>query len=345
MDSVPALSSSSPTLGSTEPAVSEDDEALEVKEAGLIRELDRINRKERIGVLHCQIDKRRTGQSILSEEAEETQTLSSQWSATTQTQSETVFDLPLPKQQGQLPLGTKKPPEYQGKSRAEYTDFLGACALNFRASSQTFKTDEEKITFTIQYLKGSPQNNWWCYKAIHGLNSNSWKEFTAILKEALGDPENRIRDFAKRLELLAEDPDDLSKELRFQRLLSGFRKEIQDTISVSPIAPKGCLALIAQASRTKESLGKETLQTESWQSTALRSTSSYPPKSNIREEAWRRTEAEELKEKRREEGGCYECGEIGHNAACYPNRKASITSLQPRPSLYQSDQLGKGNTQ
>jgi hypothetical protein len=363
----PAPNASGPGPSSTESTIehagSEDDEALEAEEARLIKELDRRNRKERIGVLRRQLNRPQARPSAPSEEAEDGQALSSQRSATTRTQSEVDFDLPLPKRRGQLPPRTKEPPEYRGKSRAEYTNFLWACDLNFRASLQAFGTEEEKVTFAIQYLKGSPQDDWRRYEVIHGLDNTSWSEFTDVLKEALGDPENRsqttystyfaamqrpnqsARDFAKYLELLEEDLNDLPEELRFQRLLGGFRKETRDTISANAIAPRGRLALIAQASRIEESLRKGLPQAESRQPTGSQGTTRYQPKPNAKEESRRKAETEELKEKRRKEGGCFECGEVGHIAVRCPNWKvSSASSSKSRHPPYRPNESGKEST-
>jgi hypothetical protein len=90
--------------------------------------------------------------------------------------------------------------------------------------------DKQKVMFAVQYLKGSPLDDWWRYKAKHGLDDIKWIKFTTVLKNALGDPENwsqsahdtyfsaiqqltqTVRDFAKRLEVLEEDLDDLPEE-------------------------------------------------------------------------------------------------------------------------------------
>ncbi|KAG8898058.1 hypothetical protein FRC00_003425 [Tulasnella sp. 408] len=89
----------------------------------------------------------------------------------------------------------KEPDEYDGKNRGGDAErFLLSCENYFKARSSDFPNSDNKIQFTLSYLRGTAQA--WGDVILRDLLGNqtrpesySWKSFTKAFIKAFGDPD------------------------------------------------------------------------------------------------------------------------------------------------------------
>ena len=55
-------------------------------------------------------------------------------------------------------LRPERLPQYRGKNLKEYQNFIRSAETTFRLTPNSFRTDDNKILFTMQYLEGEPKD-------------------------------------------------------------------------------------------------------------------------------------------------------------------------------------------
>ncbi|KFY32566.1 hypothetical protein V493_00072, partial [Pseudogymnoascus sp. VKM F-4281 (FW-2241)] len=59
------------------------------------------------------------------------------------------------------PFGKVKDPKvYKGESARELNEFIASIRASFRYQPMMFPTEQSKVAFAAQYLKGDPMKEW-----------------------------------------------------------------------------------------------------------------------------------------------------------------------------------------
>ncbi|KAL5483418.1 hypothetical protein ACEPAI_8649 [Sanghuangporus weigelae] len=109
-------------------------------------------------------------------------------------------------------IGTAKPREYGGGT--DYPDFKREVQLYIQSYLSKFKTDSDKIIFTLSYLKGGKAATWAesYFEITPKINGNlhiteSWVDFLKHLDLSFADPSRHHKAFQKIEELHQGDND------------------------------------------------------------------------------------------------------------------------------------------
>ncbi|KAL5485547.1 hypothetical protein ACEPAI_8190 [Sanghuangporus weigelae] len=137
-------------------------------------------------------------------------------------------------------IGTAKPQEYQRGNN--YPDFKQEIRLFIQLYPSKFKLDNDKIIFTLLYLKGGKAATWAesyveTTPVINGnLNfTKTWAEFLDQRDESFMDPSRHHKAFQKLKELHQgdDDADRFFNEFDIYRMHAGLTQEAYDSWLIS----------------------------------------------------------------------------------------------------------------
>jgi hypothetical protein len=108
---------------------------------------------------------------------------------------------------GDIPI--EKLPEFTGKSAREMDMWVSAAESRFRLAPRKFVSDESRVLWAAQYLKGSPQQVW--INSLHAKEINpadySWQQFKDFLAQFTENAESRELDAIVKYETSRQKPD------------------------------------------------------------------------------------------------------------------------------------------
>jgi len=169
----------------------------------------------------------------------------------------------------------KDPESYRGIHVKEHKEFCRSCENAFRLTSENFFSEQQKIIWAMQYLKGDPREAWYSYwERIYDHSKLTWKAFAKFLLDLLADPVNRsleaatqfakatqrsgqtIRAFATYLETLEDQLPPYTEEHRVQHLYSKLRPELQVSLTNYHQVPATREELVVLGSTLERNLQK-----------------------------------------------------------------------------------------
>ena len=95
-------------------------------------------------------------------------------------------------------LRPERLPQYRGKNLKEHQNFMRSAETAFRLTPDSFRTDDDKILFTMQYLEGEPKDAWYNHEETVDSSLVTWAYFKKFLLDMLQDPVNRELDTAQQ---------------------------------------------------------------------------------------------------------------------------------------------------
>ncbi|KAL5480253.1 hypothetical protein ACEPAI_1523 [Sanghuangporus weigelae] len=137
-------------------------------------------------------------------------------------------------------IGTAKPREYSGGM--DYPDFKTEVQLYIQSYPSKFKTDSDRIIFTLSYLKGGKAATWResYFEVTPKVDGNlqiteSWVDFLSHLDLSFADPSRHHKAFQK-IEELHQGDDDADKffnKFDIYRTHAGLTLEAHDSWLIS----------------------------------------------------------------------------------------------------------------
>lgn len=251
---------------------------------------------------------------------------------------------------------------YSGKNLRELMEWRRAAETLFRLRPDGYRTDEAKITHTMQYLEGEPREAWYSHEDRIGEGNTTWLEYIEFLKNLIDDPVGRTIATAEQyhtahqgthqatyafeayLSSLENQLPRLSDEQRAQALLMRVRPEIRRGVMSYRDLPVTRSGMAALCSKVEKTLGRggSTLpggnRSQNQASNTGRENHRGRPGPHNGRPSGRRSQSP-----RKDEGGerkgrkatqadkCHNCGRPGHfarycKAPSNPNREPVDTS-------------------
>jgi hypothetical protein len=244
----------------------------------------------------------------------------------------------------------KDPTPYSGASLKQYRNFVRDCELASKNAPAYFPSEEDLVTWAMQYLEGDVKETWWAqYERMQDAEEPiSWNHFTTYILDTQIDPVNRgldavilynkaaqrpgqtTRAFATYLETLESQLPFESEAARVQILFAKLRFELQTAITNAGNVPLTREGLITVAT-TKEKNLKRSAQGDRPERPGRLPTEKKQVDVVVRNEAGspsgRRSNASSDLHKGLK---CYNCQEMGHiSPNCTKPRKERNSNRTP----------------
>jgi hypothetical protein len=249
-------------------------------------------------------------------------------------------------------LKPKDPTLYSGASLKQYRDYIRDCELSYKNAPESFPTEEDLITWAMQFLTGDTKESWWAqYELMQDAGEElTWDFYKQYILDAQLDPVNRgidaaiqfnkaaqregqtTRAFATYLATLEDQLPKYSEAHRVQTLFSKLRVELQLAITNTGAVPATREALIVLATTKERNLRKAAATG----ATKMRGSHTSFSRSKENLSSRHRGDKDKSHEQRTSSAPrplptCYACGEVGHIS---PNCTKKPSSLRDK---------GKGN--
>ena len=262
--------------------------------------------------------------------------------------------------------------KYEGKSLREHRDWTRDAETCFRLTPYNFETDESKILYVMQYLKGDAKEFWYNYEREHPVANQTWDEFKLFLLNLIEDPANRTLDIAQAMTDAQQRPGQSVRQFdaylsSLEAQLPPYNEDQRRTNLLTRLRPNLRLAImnVQQVPVTRNELVVLASRLESNQKKANsithKAAASAPAKENKGNTKGRRNRSEgnskDTPSKSKENNGstypkkdlkdveCFTCGKKGHYSTTCPKGKDTNPNktLVGHLGQHAVEESGKGN--
>lgn len=253
---------------------------------------------------------------------------------------------------------------YRGKTLKEHREFFRRAENAFRLTPENFLSDNTKIVYAMQYLRGEPEEAWARHYDACNPHTISWSHFKTFLLNLVEDPVNRQLDATQQYqdakqkqgqtvhafetylsELEAQLPVQYTEEQSHLHLFTRLRPELRTAITNYQNIPTTRYGLVALAARLEKNQTKPTQPRQERQEEKGRH--KHPYKQRRRSDGKpldKRERSREGSNERKPQGDrsnviCYKCNRKGHYA---PDCRSKTKSDANRTPIASATKPGKG---
>jgi hypothetical protein len=246
----------------------------------------------------------------------------------------------------------KDPTIYSGASLKQYRDYVRDCELSYKNAPESFPTEEDLVTWAMQFLSGDPKESWWSqYELMQEAGEElTWDCYKQYILDTQLDPVNRgidaaiqlnkaaqregqtTRAFATYLGTLEDQLPKYSEPHRVQTLFSKLRQELQLAITNTGTIPLTREGLVILATTKERNLRKTASSThvKRAQGPSGRQLGDRPAKQPTDKG---RAPERSSSIATRDPPTCYSCGKVGHIAPKCPNKPSNPSNhLRDNPN-------------
>lgn len=166
-------------------------ESLDEEMSRLEKERSSLLKHSRVNKLREQVERLRRGESV--------DTLSTSPPVVTGVNQPEAVVTTVPSVE--LPKNVLKPEsviEYKGKTVKEHRDYVRDVATRIRLVPGAFPTENNKITYAMQFLKGTPKDSWYGFEEKNPNHNYTFQQYCNFLLNLVEDPVNRQLNFAQQ---------------------------------------------------------------------------------------------------------------------------------------------------